>query len=177
MKKLLFVSILILTFGLTPVADSFAGGSDAEHAAKIWNTIQKDDYRDTWQLYPGKGKLYAGTHPHGAFLTTYVNGPAMEGLTSGAKELPYGSILIKENYKPDKTLAAITVMERVKGYNPDAGDWFWVKFSPKGEVMTKDVEKDGKKKTVSLAGKPKGCIGCHTASVAGIRFIMTPMPK
>ena len=177
MKRVTYFLILILTVGMISVVASQAGGSDADHAAKLWNSIQKDDYRDTWKLYPGKGKLYKGQHPHGAFLTTYVNGPAMEGLTSGAKELPYGSILIKENYKPDKTLAAITVMERVKGYNPDAGDWFWVKFSPTGEILTKDVEKDGKKKTVSLAGKPKGCIGCHTASIAGIQYIMTPLPK
>lgn len=176
MRTLLYLSILLLSISMVPIISSFAG-SDSEHAAKLWNSIQKDDYRDTWKLYPGKGKLYKGTHPHGAFLTTYVNGPAIKGLTSGAKELPYGSILIKENYKPDKTLAAITVMERVEGYNPDAGDWFWVKFSPAGEVLTKDVEMEGKKKTVTLAGKPKGCIGCHTASVAGIRFIMTPLPK
>jgi len=25
-----------------------------------------------------------------------------------------------------------TVMYKVEGYNPDAGDWFWVKYSPQG---------------------------------------------
>jgi len=176
MYRIIFLSIFLLIFTGLPVYQVLSG-SDNEHAAKLWDMMQKDDYRDTWKHYPGKGMLYKGAHPHGAFLTTYVNGPALKGLNAHDKELPYGSILIKENYKPDKTLGAITVMERVRGYNPDAGDWYWVKFSPKGDVMTKDVEMDGKKKTVTLAGKPKGCIGCHTASVAGINYIMTPYPK
>lgn len=176
MYRVIFLSIFLLIFTGIPVYHVFSG-SDSEHAAKLWNNIQKDDYRETWKLYPGKGKLYQGSHPHGAFLTTYVNGSALNGLSLGDKELPYGSILIKENYMPDKKLGAITVMERVKGYNPDAGDWFWVKFSPKGDIITKDVEMDGKKKTVSIAGKPKGCIGCHTASVSGVQYIMTPLPK
>lgn len=176
MYRFIYLSVFFLIFTSVPLYQVFSG-SDSEKAAKLWNSIQKDDYRNTWKDYPGKEKIYKGAHPHGAYLTTYVNGPAMDGLSTKAMELPYGSILIKENYKPDKTLAAITVMERVKGYNPDAGDWFWVKFSPKGDIMTKDVEIEGKKKTVSLAGKPKGCIGCHAASVAGIEYIMTPLPK
>ena len=38
-------------------------------------------------------------------------------------------------------------MYKIKGYNPNDGDWFWVKYSPDGKA--------------DKAGKPKGCIGCH----------------
>lgn len=35
------------------------------------------------------------------------------------------SIVVKENYKPDKTLAAITVMHKVAGFDPAGGDWLF----------------------------------------------------
>ena len=113
--------------------------------------------------------MYKGTKPHGAFLSTYLNKEAYAGIEKKEKELPYGSIVVKENYMPDKKLGAVTVMSRVKDYNPDAGDWFWVKFAPDGKPIT--MEKDGK--TMNLAGKVPGCIGCHQASSGGIKFIMT----
>ena len=106
-------------------------------------------------------------------LNTYLNDTAYEGLTSRTDELPYGSIVIKENYSPEKKLGAITVMERIKGYNPEAGDWFWVKYSGEGEVLTAEM----KGKEVPLAGKVPGCIGCHAASSGGIKYIMTPVKK
>ena len=52
---------------------------------------------------------------------------------------------------PDKILGAVTVMYRVKGYDPEAGDWFWAKYKADGSI-----EKEG---------KVAGCIGCHTASI------------
>ena len=70
---------------------------------------------------------------------------------------PYGTIVVKENYTSAKKLAAITVMYKVKGYNPGAGDWFWVKCAPDG--------------TVQKAGKPAGCVNCYMAR-ADKDFIM-----
>ena len=49
--------------------------------------------------------------------------------------------------KAGKWIKAITVMYKVAGYNPDAGDWFWAKFSPEGKA--------------DKFGKPNGCVGCH----------------
>ena len=64
--------------------------------------------------------------------------------------MPEGAIIVKENYgKDQKTLMAITPMYRVKGYNPEGGDWFWGKYGPDGKIMA--------------SGKPKGCIQCHAA--------------
>jgi hypothetical protein len=40
----------------------------------------------------------------------------------GGAALPAPAIVVKENYKSDKKLAAITVMYKVLGFNPEAGD-------------------------------------------------------
>ncbi len=62
--------------------------------------------------------------------------------------MPDGAIIVKENYGKDKkTLMAVTPMYKVKGYNPEGGDWFWVKYGAGGKILA--------------AGQPKGCIECH----------------
>ncbi len=33
--------------------------------------------------------------------------------------------------------AAITVMYKAAGFNPEVGDWFWAKFTPDGKVEAK----------------------------------------
>jgi hypothetical protein len=98
-------------------------------------------------MWPGKTALYKGTEPHGVLLTTYVNGAALKAIEGKKGSLPVGAIVAKENYMPDKKLAAITVMYKVKGYNPQAGDWFWVKYLPDGKIEAE--------------GKVDMCIGCH----------------
>ena len=106
------------------------------------------DYQNSWQLWPGKGELYEGTEPHGMLLTTYLNPAALDALTSGAGSMPAGAIIVKENYMPDGTLAAITTMFKVAEYNAEAGDWFWLKHGPDG--------------TIEVEGRGAGCIACHS---------------
>lgn len=115
------------------------------------------NYR-SWPLWPGKGELYPGQHPHGAFLTTYVSPEAAKAIQARAGRLPDGAMVVKENYSPDKQLVAITVMYRVKGYNPDGGDWFYLKYAPAGSI--------------DKQGKVAGCIGCH-AAVKGNDWLFT----
>jgi len=117
----------------------------------VFKYISKTNDYHNWDLWPGKGKLYRGRHPHGAFLTTYVNGIALAAIKEG-KVMGDGAIIVKENYTPEKKLAAITVMYKVKGYNPAAGDWFWGKYGPDGSVMK--------------AGKVGGCIKCHSVKAS-----------
>ncbi|WP_027714296.1 cytochrome P460 family protein [Desulfuromonas sp. TF] len=105
-----------------------------------------------WALGPGKDKLYKGTEPHGALLTTYVNEPALQALEKKAP-LPVGSIIVKENYMPDKKLAAVTVMYKKAGFNTQAGDYFWLKYAPDGKIEAE--------------GKAQMCIGCHSAAQGG----------
>lgn len=170
MRKVISLSVFFLALGVVFAGTSY-GGDAEEQAKELWGRIQGDKYQETWALFPGKGKLYEGTEPHGMLLTTYVNETSDKALKAGAKELPKGSILIKENYMPDKTLAAITVMEKT-GDGQD--DWFWVKYNPDGTVATMEMEKDGKKMTVSVAGgKHTMCAMCHAASTSGVHNVMT----
>jgi len=171
MRKLLYLTVIVFAVGLLYVGEGISGDS-TKQAAKLWSSLQDAGYQDSWALWPGKGKMYQGQHPHGAFLTTYINETAANALKAGVKDMPKGSIIIKENYMPDKKLGAVTVMDKT-GDGKD--DYFWVKYMPDGSVAKMEMEMDGKKMSVSLAGTPKGCVGCHVASVSGIYDIMSPV--
>ena len=69
--------------------------------------------------------------------------------------LPVGSIIVKENYAADRSLKAITVMYKSKGFNPAAGDWFWAKYNPDGTVAMSAAD------AMTLSGRVKACIDCH----------------
>lgn len=118
----------------------------------LWEHLQSADYRANWELWPGKGEKYEGTEPHGLLLTTYLNEVAYDAFTNAAGRMPADAIIVKENYMPDGTLAAITTMYKVEGYNAEAGDWHWVKFLADGSI-----DMDG-----MAQGKVAMCIGCHT---------------
>lgn len=128
-------------------------------AGELWSKMQYENYRENWEMWPGKEAFYKGKEPHGVLLTTFVNDAVYKAIENKDKDgkMPPGAIIIKENYMPDKTLGAITVMHKIEGFNPEANDWFWVKFGPDGKVMT--MEMGGM--TMKLAGKVPGCIDCH----------------
>jgi hypothetical protein len=118
----------------------------------FWTYITKTNPYDGWGYWPGYYGMYSGNSPHGAYLKLYANGIALKAAREG-KPMPYGAILVKENYGKDKkTLMAITPMYKVKGYSPETGDWFWAKYGPKGKI--------------DAAGQVKGCINCHSAKKA-----------
>lgn len=117
-----------------------AGGDLRQHI------IGQEPYK-TWSLWPGKGKMYEGTEPHGAFITVYVNDIALKSINE-KKAFANNSIVMKENFSEDKKLSAITVMYKVKGYNPSQGDWFWAKYDADFNILSE--------------GKVKGCLDCHS---------------
>jgi len=177
MRKNIFLSILVLAVLGLFVGNVLAGNEAAVKKAETWcQDNQNPDGTFKWQSWPnwpGTDGFYKGTHPHGMFLKTHINEIAANALAGKPKEMPVGTVIVKENYMKAEPggLAAITMM------NNEGGDWFWAKISPKCEVWTKEVEKDGKKMSVKLAGAPKGCIGCHATSTSGIKDIMTNNPK
>ncbi|QDT95129.1 cytochrome P460 family protein [Gimesia aquarii] len=126
---------------------------------RFWNYLISQKY-ENWAPVPGKSDGFSkGESPHGAFLKMYLNRTA----AGNPKQLPNGSILVKENYGPDqKTLMAVTVMYRSNGYNPNGGDWYWAKYNPDGTIARKG--------SVKLAGKVQGCIACHGESAEGNDF-------
>ena len=76
---------------------------------------------------------------------------------SNPQQFPNGSVLIKENYAPDgKALKAITVMYRSQGFNPQAGDWYWIKYEPDGQVSLMNG--------MPISGKVGMCIDCHAGA-------------
>jgi hypothetical protein len=117
--------------------------------AALWRYLEAVDYRANWELWPDKGELYVGQEPHGVLLTTYLNPAAEQALASMAGSMPAGAIIVKENYMPDSTLAAVTVMYKVEGYYPTHKDWFWLKRLADG--------------TTEVEGRAAGCIACHSA--------------
>jgi hypothetical protein len=127
-------------------------------AESLWAHLEAEAYQSNWSLWPGKGELYTGQEPHGMLLTSYMNAIAVTAYRAEETPFPEGSIIVKENYTPEKELAAVTVMMKSSGYNPDGGDWFWLKRLADG--------------TVAVQGRGAGCIACHQASTED--WIRTP---
>lgn len=143
------IPILLALCFLGAVAVAGAGGKlpPPQGKAVIHYITQTAPYKK-WSLWPGKGRFYKGTPPHGAYLITHVNPAALEAIQGKAGSLPDGAMVVKENYTPDKKLASVTVMYKRQGYNPGEGDYFWLKYAPDG--------------TVQAEGKVKSCIQCHS---------------
>ncbi len=131
------------------------GATGAELLAYILNenpyTGWKSWRADRWNDYGG---YLVGGSPHGATVRIFVNNVALEAVEAEDFDgiLPYGSIIVKENYmgtpaEPGE-LAALTVMYKVEGFNPEGGDWFWLKAPGDGSAI--DAE-----------GAVEGCISCH----------------
>jgi len=135
--------------------------------AKFWNflTGSQPAYRN-WSPWPGtRADIYPGQSPHGAFLKMYVNRIA----AGDPKNLPYGSIIVKENFGKDRTtLMAITVMYRAKGYDPAHHDWYWIKYQSDGTVAHKG--------DMPIAGRVSTCINCHSGA-GGNDFSFANDPK
>lgn len=128
----------------------------------LWAHLEEEAYRDNWQMWPGKDRLYPGTEPHGMLLTTYANQTAYEALLNGqVADLPPGSIIVKENWMPDSTFDAATVMYRVEGYNPDHQDWLFAKYNAEGEP--------------DAFGRAPMCQACHQSAETG--YIYTAVER
>jgi hypothetical protein len=157
---MVLVSLLCLTlafsiFVFTASTQAKMGTAKKMPAADgkaLWDYLKMEKYAKNWKMWPGKKAFYPGKEPHGALLTTYVNKIAYDAIKGKKGQLPDGAIIVKENYSPDKKLGALTVMYKVKGYNPAAGDWFWVKYLPDGKV--------------AVEGKVDACINCHASAKA-----------
>lgn len=131
-------------------------------AEAVWGHLQEVEYQESWSHWPGTTDFYEGTEPHGMLLTTYVNQVAQEALDNRNVPLPVGSMIVKENYKPTKELAAVTIMYKPsEEYNPKHNNWFWMKRLADG--------------TVEASGKVESCQGCHGTSKTD--YLMTPLPK
>lgn len=146
-----FIALTLIGFiagGLTLVLANGSSLPDAD-GEDVYRYLTQENSYQNWPLFPGTEKMYTGQSPHGALITTYVSADVKQAIESGTGKLPDGGFIVKENYMDDGKLDAVTIMYRVNGYNPEAGDWFWAKYSAAGGI--------------DASGKVAGCIGCHTA--------------
>lgn len=120
---------------------------------RFWNWLQTVQYRN-WSPLPGQtADNYPGEGPHGAQLKMYVNRTA----AADPRQFANGSILIKENYAEDGvTLMAVTAMYKSEGFDPEHGDWYWVKYEPNGRVTRME--------NLPVAGRVQMCIDCHAGA-------------
>ncbi|WP_456447907.1 cytochrome P460 family protein [Deinococcota bacterium DY0809b] len=122
-------------------------------ASELWNWLKTQNFTERWRHVPGKpAGRFEGGPPHGAFQQVFVNDLAFEALSQKRFPLPEGAVIVKENYDAEGRLYNLAVMRKVKGYNPEGGDWFWGYFTPEGGVL--------------FEGKPALCVGCHAQKKA-----------
>jgi len=134
----------------------------AEGAALLRHITMTDPYVK-WDLMPGTTRMRKGNEPHGALQNVYVNKIALKAITEKAGALPDGAIIVKENYTAQGKLAAVTVMNKKKGYNPEAGDYQWLRYSP-------DMK-------ITAQGKVEPCIKCHTQAKDNDYLMLAPLKK
>jgi len=124
----------------------------------VWNRIENEANWDSYGHWPGLDGLLPGQSPHGKFHEIYVNAPLLTALPIADRIAPDGSIIVKENFDADKQPLNESVMVKVKGYDPEHGDWFWASFDPDGKVQ--------------VAGKVASCIACHEGMKANDYIII-----
>lgn len=158
------------------LADSVAAALDPlpadTTAMAVMALVEAEEYRRNWTHWPGREPHYEGTDPHGRLLSTWLDPVAESGLAalrSGATaRMPAGAVIVKENFLPDTTLAALTVMYKAeRGYDPEHGDWFWLKVRPAADMAP---EPGGE---VVAAGRVASCIACHDDAAASTDYLMT----
>lgn len=175
MKKLLLVLLLVAC--LLPLSKCNERDSEPKlkllqeneaNAKRLWERITKETTYTKYNYWPNHKGIKRGQSPHGAYHKIYINSTLYEKLPIANKIAPYGSYIVKENYSPEKDLLAITLMAKIKNYNPEHNDWFWAKYSPKGEILAKGKEKDG---------LINGCIKCHQGMSNNDYVIVYPLDK
>ena len=111
----------------------------------LWIYLTQSNPYKNWAFWWDHKDFQPGREPHGAFHRIYVN---LKARRSYQAPVQYGTIIVEENYNRDKKLESIAVMYKIKGFNPEGGDWFWVKYLP--DRWPPEVQ-----------GKVSDCINCH----------------
>ncbi|MEK6978521.1 MAG: cytochrome P460 family protein [Candidatus Hydrothermarchaeota archaeon] len=113
----------------------------------LWNHITVVEPYKGFSYIPGHQGMYRSRGDHGAYIKTFVNGPALKSFEEKKGTMRPGSVIVTENYNFERQLEAITVMYKTEGYSPDYRDWFWAMYNPGG--------------TVEEEGNVMFCIRCH----------------
>lgn len=124
-----------------------------EFYASFWrHLVRKEAPYNTWAVLSKRDAPPRKDSPHGV-STTYANKTAAADPTV----LPYGSILVREDYDSQGKRTGINVMYRVKGADPTNNDWYWFRYLEDGS-MARTSPAEGNR---AMAGKVASCIECH----------------
>ncbi len=171
MKKLLFLSmILIIFFSFISCKKFFNKEKNLPDLTKeeisgtrLWERFTKEDNYKKYPYWPDLIGIQPGKSPHGRFHKIFINSKLRNTLPLKEKITPVGSIIVKENYTPDKKLDNYTVMVKVKDFNNKNNDWFWVEYDKNGKIL--------------VEGKVDMCINCHAGSKSNDYLIVYKLDK
>lgn len=107
MRKISLAALLLtsVAFAQEPKAD----------AQSIWKYIHEVSPYWNWKTIHDKGVLYKNDRkPHAPILSTYVNDTAYEAIKNGDSNLPYGSLIVKENYSKDMKFKMLGIKYKAK---------------------------------------------------------------
>lgn len=149
LKPVSIVLSLAAVLGLSLFVGCSMFGPSEEDAAQADQLKEVMVNYAQWETVPGYDEWEQGTSVHGRVVRYFVNDVALDNM----RDLPPGSIIVKEGYNNDRVLQAVTVMQRIEGYDPANGDWFWARYSPSG--------------TLTHAGSVSMCIECHKDAQGG----------
>jgi len=136
---------LTAVFGLVFLGCTMSA-EDKGHADTL--STAAADYKD-WDAFPDFDGWQDGFTVHGRVVRYYMNDIANDNITT----LPHGSVIIKEGYTRSHDLKGITFMQRIEGYDPENGDWYWGMMNEQGEVTS--------------GGRMQSCIDCHAGADGG----------
>jgi hypothetical protein len=171
-KLIIVLSVVVLVASCTTTGNKKSGGQmtsektmrppfgnaeDIDYAKQLWAKMEAKDLNSI------PANLYVGGPPHGPVREV------LEAVIDGKR------VIVKRNFGGEGVsvesvgqnraafLKAVTVMaKREAGYDPENGNWFWVKYKPNGNLHTNA-------KGMKLAGRvakgmDKGCIACHQSA-------------
>jgi hypothetical protein len=148
------VTLAVLCLGLAACAKKeeeprLAPLTQAEISGeRLWRRITAESDWDTWSSWPGYEGVRPGQSPHGKLHEVYVNYVLIGALPATGRVAPEGSVIVKENFDSNRKEISVTVMAKVKGFDPEHDDWFWASYDPTGKVQAE--------------GKVALCIDCHS---------------
>ena len=133
------------------------GPSDEQIANDLFEEVQ--GWESWTEKEPWTGLQVSSDGTHGTHVQITFNDLAADAW--GDDDLPYGSISVKRGYDgttEDDARGFITIMKKIEGYNPDQGDWFWLRVGTSGTLG-------------SELGESSFCAGCHSVGVDYLRTV------
>jgi hypothetical protein len=149
----LFLMAAVILLGISGIVfaskDNQIFSKETITADKVRDRITREYPYKSYSNWPSYAGMRPGKAPHGPFHRIFINPIIKDALPLENKTVPNGGIVVKEAYDTDKELSTIAVMVKVKDYDPENGDWFYLDLDPKYKIL--------------FSGKEAVCIKCHKA--------------